>query len=652
MDMSRQESTPAPDTVIAAQHGDGPALDQLLSFSLPLVYNIVGHGLRGHSDTDDLVQETMLRIVRGLPQLRDPAAFRSWVVAVAIRQVRWHRADLARAPRIAALAQVPEPADPQADFVDLCILRLGLTGQRREVAEATRWLDEADQELLALWWLEAAGSLGRGELAAALDLTSPHAAVRIQRMKQQLDIARAVVRALSLEPRCADLALLIGSWNHNPNPLWRKRLGRHLRGCAECGNCARDLVPADGLLVGLGLVPAMIPISGGLYHAAGQAAGQGAGQSAGQSVGQAAGQAGARHANPASGHGAGAGSARHGGAVRHGRFLRYGKVTTLGKVLGATGAILAAGSVSALALTGTHTVAPQTQTLALATGLPTTVAPVVTTTVAPTPTPTPAVTTTPPTTAPAKPPVVVSTPVKKGAAAWNFSGIQTALAASGVSWYYNWGTNPSGITAPSNVQFVPMIWGPGSVTAANLAQVKQEGDTLLGFNEPDMTSQSNMTPAQALDLWPQLMATGMALGSPAVAANAATPGDWLDQFMQGAQSKGYRVNFITVHWYGSDFVTADAVSQLESYLAAVHARYGLPIWLTEYALINFSGGTSYPSTQQQVDFVTASTNMLQSLSYVDRYSWFAFPDTTPGQTGMFQPGGAPDPLGSAYEAAG
>src|SRR6266568_3772912 len=49
-------------------------------------------------------------------------------------------------------------ADPRMDFVELTIVRLGLSGQRREVAEATRWLDDDDRELLALWWLEAGGA--------------------------------------------------------------------------------------------------------------------------------------------------------------------------------------------------------------------------------------------------------------------------------------------------------------------------------------------------------------------------------------------------------------------------------------------------------------------------------------------------------------
>ena len=79
--------------VIAAQEGDRRALDDLLAGYLPLIYNIVGRALNGHADVDDVVQETMLRAVRGLAGLRDPAAFRSWLVAVAVRQVHdYHRA--------------------------------------------------------------------------------------------------------------------------------------------------------------------------------------------------------------------------------------------------------------------------------------------------------------------------------------------------------------------------------------------------------------------------------------------------------------------------------------------------------------------------------------------------------------------------------
>jgi hypothetical protein len=162
-----------------------------------------------------------------------------------------------------------------------------------------------------------------------------------------------------------------------------------------------------------------------------------------------------------------------------------------------------------------------------------------------------------------------------------------------------------------------------------------------------------MTVAQALGLWPQLMATGMTLGSPAVASGAATPGGWLDQFMAGAKARGYRVDFITVHWYGGDFATGPAVQQLESYLQAIYARYHLPIWLTEFALTSYSGGTAtFPAEAQQAAFLSAATKMLDGLSYVQRYAWFALPTSAgSGTTGLFNPGPTVTQVGQAFEAA-
>ena len=88
----------------------------------------------------------------------------------------------------------------------------------------------------------------------------------------------------------------------------------------------------------------------------------------------------------------------------------------------------------------------------------------------------------------------------------------------------------------------------------------------------------------AVQLWYQLQATGLPLGSPAVASNAATPGAWLDQFMSQAQSQGLRVDFIALHWSGANFDTSTAVSQLQQYIQATYARYQRPIWLTQVSI--------------------------------------------------------------------
>jgi hypothetical protein len=242
---------------------------------------------------------------------------------------------------------------------------------------------------------------------------------------------------------------------------------------------------------------------------------------------------------------------------------------------------------------------------------------------------------------------------RKGVGAWTFTGQNQALAESGASWFYTWSTSAQGISAP-HAGFVPMIWGSGSVTASALAQAKQSTSCgcVLGFNEPDNSGQANMTPAQALALWPQLQSTGLELGSPAVAAGGADSGGWLDQFISGARQDGYRVDFITLHWYGSDFDPSAAAGQLKSYIEAVYAKYHLPIWLTEFALISFSGGEQYPSESVQAAFLTQATAMLDQLSYVKRYAWFGLPATSAlPNTGLFQAGPVLTPVGAAFEAA-
>jgi RNA polymerase sigma factor (sigma-70 family) len=242
--------------VTAAQAGDEQALDDLVTRYLPLVYNLVGRALGGHGDVDDVVQETMLRALAGIGGLREPARFRSWLVTIAMRQIndRWQARRAGPVP-LSALGPARELPDPAADFVNVTITRLGLSGERREVAEATAWLDADDRRLLSLWWLETAGELTRAELTAALGVSPAYAAVRIQRMKSQLAVARGVVRALAQRPRCGQLSETIAAWDGSASALWRKRIARHTRNCQSCARHVGRLTPAEALLAGIGMIP-------------------------------------------------------------------------------------------------------------------------------------------------------------------------------------------------------------------------------------------------------------------------------------------------------------------------------------------------------------------------------------------------------------
>jgi hypothetical protein len=282
-----------------------------------------------------------------------------------------------------------------------------------------------------------------------------------------------------------------------------------------------------------------------------------------------------------------------------------------------------------------------------------TVVPTLTPTKAPTTAPTKAPTTAPttaPTKAPTTAPPAAPKSSKKGVSTWQFTGLTGAVKDVGAHWYYNWGTNNDAM--PADSEFVPMIWDENVVTAANLAKVKTEGSTLLGFNEPDMSGQANMTVEQALDLWPQLQATGMRLGAPAVAYGGNTANGWLDRFMTGARQRNLRVDFIPLHWYGSDFSSA-AAGQFMGYVKAVHDRYNLPIWVTEYGLMNFTGSPKFPNTQQLTAFLTSTTQQLEAASYVERYAYFSLPAVGDSvDYGLYRDATTPTEAGKVYRAAG
>ncbi|MET0415095.1 MAG: sigma-70 family RNA polymerase sigma factor, partial [Actinoplanes sp.] len=259
------QSQVLPDTtrlVTAARDGDREALAELIAVHLPLIYNIIGRALDGDPDVDDVVQETMLRAIGSLPALREPGRFRSWLVSIAYRQIQLH----IRACRLARQRRLPEPVDvpdPRGDFAERTAAELVVADQRRELLEAARWLDDGDRRLLGLWWQEASGELTRTELAAALDVRPKHAAVRVQRMKAQLDAARGMVRAMRARPRCPSLSEQLRRWDGVADPLWRKRLVRHVRDCPVCGLRREGLVAPEELLLGIAALPVPVAVATG-----------------------------------------------------------------------------------------------------------------------------------------------------------------------------------------------------------------------------------------------------------------------------------------------------------------------------------------------------------------------------------------------------
>ncbi len=237
---------------------------------------------------------------------------------------------------------------------------------------------------------------------------------------------------------------------------------------------------------------------------------------------------------------------------------------------------------------------------------------------------------------------------RKGVGSVQSKNAAKELADAKVSWFYNWTPRDGGVSVPG-VQFVPMVWGPSDVNSAALeAAKKSNSGTLLGFNEPDNGGQSAMTTQQALDLWPQLEATGLRLGSPAVSWGAERSDGWFADFMAGVEKRKLRVDFIAVHIYAENF-GPNAVNELSSFLEATYARYHKPIWVTEFAMINFKG-PSYPTDARESEYLKQATTLLESKNYIERYAWFALEDADSWKTGLYRTDGTATPWGKEYQS--
>jgi hypothetical protein len=199
-----------------------------------------------------------------------------------------------------------------------------------------------------------------------------------------------------------------------------------------------------------------------------------------------------------------------------------------------------------------------------------------------------------------------------------------------------------------DMEYVPMIWG-GTFDITKLkTQIPAGAKFLLGFNEPNFGSQSNLTPEQAAALWPQLEQLaderGLKLVSPALnycggSCNETNPFDWLQKFFDACT--GCRVDYIALHWY------ACTGSALQHYLSDYKARFSKPLWLTEFSCLDDATIT----VDKEAAYLPDALNVLENDPIVFRYSWFTgrFP-SQPAINLLDAADGVLTPLGQAYAA--
>ncbi|KAI4754530.1 hypothetical protein E4T52_13333 [Aureobasidium sp. EXF-3400] len=234
-------------------------------------------------------------------------------------------------------------------------------------------------------------------------------------------------------------------------------------------------------------------------------------------------------------------------------------------------------------------------------------------------------------------PTSSSTGTGKRGLAYNTASLMTCFEdSSHVSWGYNWDSDSAGLSSSFN--YVPLLWGLSHTDVWNTratSAIANGATHLMSFNEPDMTSQANMSPqdaASAYKTWMMPFAGKAKLGAPAVTNGQGSMGlNWLAAFLEACD--GCQVDFVTIHWYDAASNTAYFKEHVQN---ATDVAGGKPVWVTEFA------PTGSPSNADISTFLEDVMPWMDSQSFVERYSYFMASD------GALISGTEPSTFGQTY----
>ena len=185
-----------PDLVRAAAAGDAEALDRLLMRAQDLAWRF-STSLCGHADdTEDAMQEALIKTYRHLGRIRDPQAFRPWLYRTVRNACLMGRRKRAGEPaRLQSLDDVlPGPEGPTTGDArhsgknpEQLALNAGL---RRRLQEALRSLPGPYRAIVFLREMEG---LSTEEVAKVMGISQDNVKTRLHRARLQLqaDLGRA-----------------------------------------------------------------------------------------------------------------------------------------------------------------------------------------------------------------------------------------------------------------------------------------------------------------------------------------------------------------------------------------------------------------------------------------------------------------------------
>ncbi|KAI5449363.1 hypothetical protein NCC49_004768 [Naganishia albida] len=197
------------------------------------------------------------------------------------------------------------------------------------------------------------------------------------------------------------------------------------------------------------------------------------------------------------------------------------------------------------------------------------------------------------------------------------------LAGSVIGWTYDWNSVIVPGTPLDKLDFVPMAWGSGSADgfARDSANFDALGVShLLSFNEPDQQFDVGGSSLSAQDgakyhqmIFNSTLASKYRIGAPAVARGSKW---WLEGWIRECAG-GCAYDFVPLHFYGTN--ADDFIAYIKDFIAS----FGRPVWVTEYACLDFGQSPTYFCTaSEEEEFHRKASAYMYNEPLVERYAAF------------------------------
>ena len=223
---------------------------------------------------------------------------------------------------------------------------------------------------------------------------------------------------------------------------------------------------------------------------------------------------------------------------------------------------------------------------------------------------------------------------KRGMGVNSMSAADFQAVAPGVSWYYNWGATP--LTLPSGVtmDFLPMAWNGNSGFQTSISSFLATGNRpwrVLALNEPNFTTQANMTPQSAATTYQQVQAICAPYNIPVIGPHMAIGTPANQSITTYDPIQGSNVTYTSQEPYLDAFLYYCGTNPPPGMGTHSYGGYGEITWITSTMHTDFPTQTVW-LTEFNANGATSDAQVLATLipavdyceqtPWIEGYAWF------------------------------